>query len=105
MDEFQDYYEKRKEEDKIKAFSEVVFPGKAEIIPDFIFRRSDPAVCGVKIVSGKFTPKHPLVNQNGENVGRLKEIQENNKSVKEALPGSEVAVSITNATIGRNLKV
>lgn len=105
LDDFKEYYDKRKEDDKIKALSEVVFPGKAEIIPDFIFRRSDPVVIGVKIVAGKFVPKLQLVNQNGEVVGRLKEIQENNKSVKEVGAGSEVAISIKNATIGRNLKI
>ncbi|MHA1730150.1 MAG: translation initiation factor IF-2 [Promethearchaeota archaeon] len=105
LEEFKEYYDKRKEEDKINALSDVVFPGKAEIIPDFIFRRSNPAVVGVKVVAGKLTPKHRLVNQSGEFIGRLKEIQENNKNVKEALTNSEVAISITNTTIGRDLKI
>ena len=59
----------------------------------------------MKIVGGKFIPKQQLVNQNGVVIGRLKEIQENNKSVKEVGVGAEVAISIKNATIGRNLKV
>ncbi|MHA1819564.1 MAG: translation initiation factor IF-2 [Promethearchaeota archaeon] len=104
MEDFNEYYTKRKEEDKIKALSEVVFPGKAEILPDYIFRRSDPAVIGIKILSGKFTPKHRLINQEGDFVGTLQQIQHNNQVVKEAKKGDEVAVSIKNAVVGRNLK-
>ncbi|MCP4762700.1 MAG: translation initiation factor IF-2, partial [archaeon] len=104
MEEFKDYYETRVKEEKDQAFSGLIMPGKAEIIPDFIFRRSDPVVCGVKVIAGKLTPKHRLINQDGVMVGKLKQIQDNNVTIKEAEAGKEVAVSITNATIGRNLK-
>ncbi|MCP4763246.1 MAG: translation initiation factor IF-2, partial [archaeon] len=104
MEEFKDYYDTRVKEEKDQAFSGIIMPGKAEIIPDFIFRRSDPVVCGVKVIAGKLTPKHRLINQDGVMVGKLKQIQDNNVTIKEAEVGKEVAVSITNATIGRNLK-
>ncbi|MBN2155908.1 MAG: translation initiation factor IF-2 [Candidatus Lokiarchaeota archaeon] len=105
MEEFKEYRDKRKEEDVLKEFSDLIPPGKFEIIPDYIFRKSDPAVVGVKVLAGKLTPKTRIVNQEGVFVGRLHQIQENNQTIKEAEKGKEVALSIRNATIGRNLKV
>ncbi|MBD3353094.1 MAG: translation initiation factor IF-2 [Candidatus Lokiarchaeota archaeon] len=105
MEEFKEYYENRLEEEKNKVFSEIVLPGKAEIIPDFIFRRSHPVVCGVKILGGQLTPRTKLVNQEGDLIGRIKQVQKNNEPVEKAVRDEEVAISITNAVIGRNLKV
>lgn len=105
MEEFIEVRDRQIEEERSQTFAELVMPGKAEIIPDFIFRRSDPVVCGVKVTGGTLTPKTRLVNQDGEFVGKIKQIQKNNQPIEEAAEGEEVAVSITNATIGRNLKV
>jgi translation initiation factor 5B len=88
-----------------KEFKDLIPPGKFQIIPDFVFRKSDPAVAGVKVLAGKLTPKTRLVNQEGQFVGRLHQIQENNQTIKEATKDMEVAVSMKNTTIGRNLKV
>jgi translation initiation factor 5B len=105
MEEFKEYRDKRKEEDVLKEFKDLIPPGKFQIIPDFVFRKSDPAVAGVKVLAGKLTPKTRLVNQEGQFVGRLHQIQENNQTIKEATKDMEVAVSMKNTTIGRNLKV
>ena len=105
MEEFKEYRDKRKEEDVLKEFKDLVPPGKFQIIPDYVFRKSEPAVAGVKVLAGKLTPKTRLVNQEGQFVGRLHQIQENNQTIKEATKDMEVAVSMRNTTIGRNLKV
>jgi translation initiation factor 5B len=104
MEEFKEYYTKKKDDEKVKAFSEIVFPGKAIIIPDYIFRRSDPAVVGIRVEAGKFTPKQRVVNQDGENIGTIQQLQENSETIKEAGVGKEVAISIKGAVVGRNLK-
>jgi len=105
MEEFKEYRDKRKEEDVLKEFSDLIPPGKFQIIPDYVFRKSDPAVVGVRVLEGKITPKTRIVNQDGVFVGRLHQIQENSQTIKEAEKGKEVALSIRNATVGRNLKI
>ncbi|MHA1338942.1 MAG: translation initiation factor IF-2 [Promethearchaeota archaeon] len=105
IEEFKEYYNQRIQEEKEHALAEIIRPGKIKIIPEFIFRRSDPAVVGVKVIGGRIRPKLKLINQEGDNVGKIKQIQRNNKSIEEAVSGDEVAISITNAIIGRNLKV
>lgn len=105
MEEFKEYYDKRVQEEKDKAFSDIILPGKIKIIPDYIFRRSDPVVVGVKVVAGQIVPKVNLVNQEGVLVGKIKQIQNNNQSVDVAKAGEEVAISITGAVLGRSLKI
>ncbi|MHA1715784.1 MAG: translation initiation factor IF-2 [Promethearchaeota archaeon] len=105
LEEFQEYIEARKEEEKMTVLSALIKPAIFKIIPEFIFRRSDPAVFGVRIEKGTLKPKVQLINQKGNRVGKVHQIQLHNKSVKEATIGEEVAISINNVSIGREIKI
>lgn len=91
---------KRREE----ALANASRPAKIRLMPDHVFRSSNPAVIGVEVVKGVLSTGSSLINQEGEPIGRVKSIQEQNESVDEASKGDEVAVSITNATVGRNIE-
>ena len=73
-------------------------------MPEYIFRRSNPAVFGVKVELGTAAPKLNVINQDGENIGRIHQMQLNSESVKEAKMGLEVAISINDITFGRQIK-
>ncbi|MHA1583945.1 MAG: translation initiation factor IF-2, partial [Promethearchaeota archaeon] len=104
VDEYKEYIEQRKNETIANVMSELVLPGKFKILPQYIFRRSNPIVMGVHVDGGKIVPKMKLINQDGKTVGSIHSITENNKSVHEATKGQEVAISINNATLGRVIK-
>jgi translation initiation factor 5B len=104
MEEYKAYVDKVKEDEKIGGMANLVKPGLLKIMPDFIFRRSNPAVFGVKVEKGSVVPKTGLINQDGENVGKIHQIQANNESVKEAKMGEEIAISINDITFGRQVK-
>lgn len=104
MEEYQAYVEKIKEDEKLVGLANLVRPAVLKILPEYIFRRSNPAVFGVKIEKGTAAPKLGLVNQNGENVGKIHQIQLNNESVKEAKVNDEVAISVNDVTFGRQIK-
>ncbi len=82
---------------------EIVHPAKLQVLPGFVFRRSKPAVVGVKVLSGQLRPGVRLMSTRGEEVGVLRSLQKDNESVKEADEGSELAASIDGATVGRTL--
>jgi translation initiation factor 5B len=82
----------------------VVTPCKIRIMPGYVFRQSKPAICGVQILSGQIRPRRNLVNEQGNKVGRAREIQLESKNVDSADEGMEVAVSIEGAVFGRNIK-
>ena len=82
----------------------LVFPGKLTVLPNSCFRISHPAVFGVRVEEGRLKPSWQLMNQHGEIVGRVKEIQDNAISLKESKAGESVAISMEDVTFGRQVK-
>ncbi len=96
---------KRLHELEIKKLLELVtWPAKLRVLPGFVFRRSKPAIFGVEVAIGKIKPGVVLMNREGKVVGEIKEIQSEGVAIKEARQGSRVAISVSGATIGRNVK-
>ncbi len=77
---------------------------KLEILPQYIFRKSNPAVFGVRVLAGKLKNNLPLIDQNNEEVARIKAIQSDKKSVEEAHEEQEVAISLPGTAFDRKLK-
>ncbi|MFB6193084.1 MAG: translation initiation factor IF-2 [Candidatus Nanohaloarchaea archaeon] len=104
IDSYTEWREKLERERREKALSNTSRPAKIRLMPDHVFRSSNPAVVGVEVIEGVLSTGSSLMDEEGENIGRVKSIQEQNESVDEASKGDEVAVSITNATVGRNIE-
>jgi translation initiation factor 5B len=81
----------------------LVRPCKAKVLPGFLFRRSKPAIVGVEILTGRFKAKVPLITQSGKKLGELQGIQDQGKDVAEATVGIQVAISIEDGVVGRNI--
>lgn len=77
---------------------------KLEILHQYVFRNTKPAIFGVKVVGGKLTSGLPMINEDDEKVGNIKNIQAEQKSVTEAKEGQEVAISIPGINYERQLK-
>ncbi len=73
-----------------------------KILPQYIFRRSNPFIAGVKIISGTLE-KNMKVFSNGNYIGKIFAITNNNISVNKAEVGEEVAISIPSGILGRNI--
>ncbi len=82
---------KKQEEESLKALTR---PAKIEIIKGCIFRQSNPAVVGVRVLAGTLRPDVDLIKLDGSKAGTIKTIQEENESVKKAEKGKEVAISL-----------
>ncbi len=79
-------------------------PGKIKVLPQYIFRRSKPAIVGVEVLSGKIKPRIELMLENGKKVGMIMQIQDKGQAIPYAVKGQEVAISIKGGVIGRNIK-
>ncbi len=101
-------YKKWVEEEKLRIEEEkrqsITFPAKIKILEDHIFRTSKPAIVGIRVLGGKIKPGMALMTEQGKSVGEIKSIREGDQSLKEAGMGSEVAIAISDAVIGRNVK-
>ncbi len=103
LEDYIEYAETRKAEDTAKGLSELILPAKVKMLPDFIFRNSDPAVFGVHIEAGTLFPKVPLINDKGKRVRRVHQIQDKGQTLEKASKDSEVAISIRGIEIGRDI--
>ena len=77
---------------------------KLEILPQYIFRNSNPAIFGVRVLAGKLKSNIPLIDDDDEKIAHVKGIQSEKHKVDEASPGMEVALSLPGVTFDRQLK-
>jgi len=77
---------------------------KLEILHQHVFRNTSPAIFGVRVGGGKMITGLNLIDEDGEKVGRIKNIQSEQKSVSEASESMEVATSIPGINFERRLK-
>ena len=98
------FREERAKEIEKRRLMELATICKLELLPQYIFRNTNPAIFGVKISGGKLISGLNLMNEKGEKVGRVKNIQSENKSVNEAKQNMEVAISTPGVNYERQLK-
>ena len=104
LEDYIEYAETRKAEDTAKGLSELILPAKISMMPDFIFRNSNPAVFGVHVDLGTLYPRVPLITQDGKKVRRIHQIQDKGKTLEKANRDEEVAVSIRGIEVGKDIE-
>ncbi|MFQ6085462.1 MAG: translation initiation factor IF-2 [Candidatus Bathyarchaeia archaeon] len=103
VDEYLEWSRSIKMTKKREEMEKLVRPGKIEVLRGFVFRRSKPAIFGVKVVAGMIEPKSPMVNQDGVDAGDVMQIQEKGETIARATVGMEVAISMMKPIIGKHL--
>lgn len=102
-DEYNAWTVLKEEQAKAESLEAIIRPAKLELMPDYVFRMSNPAIVGVT-VHGLLRPKVGLIDEGGNRVGKVLQIQDRSVTIEEATDGMEVAVSIRGPTIGRQVK-
>jgi translation initiation factor 5B len=90
-----------RERQKVEA---LIKPGKIKLLKEFIFRRSKPAIVGVRVLAGELKRGVDLVKPDGTKVGAVRTMQKEGKNIAVAKAGDEIAVAIEDVTIGRQLE-
>lgn len=95
--------EKRKEIEKKRLMS-LTSLCKIRVLPQYVFRNTNPAIFGIKVEAGKLTAGLNVIDGSDEKVGKIKNIQSENKSVAELNEGMEAAISMPGINFERKLK-
>ena len=103
IDRYEKWLEEKNRQMEKERRRDVVHPGMVKILPEYIFRMSNPAIVGVRVLAGRIRPGQHLIREDGRRVGSIKSIQKEKDSVKEAHAGDEVAIAITGAVVGRSI--
>ncbi len=103
LDDYKDYIkqlEKEEIEDELAGASRAC---RIRIMPQYIFRQSNPAIVGVDIEKGILKAGAKLMKEDGKEICTVKAIQVDKKNVEYAEAGKQVAVSLEGVTIGRQV--
>ena len=104
MEDYDIWLENKKVEMERERRREYIHPAMIKFLSEYIFRISNPAVFGIRILAGRIKTGVKLMREDGKPLGTIKGIQSENKPITEALQGQEVAISIDGITVGRQIK-
>ncbi len=103
VEEYEEWVAEVERSQREVVLENITRPAKFRLLPEHTFRSSGPAVVGVEILDGVLNAGSSVMTPDGDVVGRVKAIQDEGESIDSASKGMEVAVSITNATVGRQI--
>jgi translation initiation factor 5B len=100
-------YEKWKKEklDEIQGgeVDKLVRPCKLKVMGQYVFRQSNPAIVGVDVLGGTLKLGMPLMDSSGKQLTEVKQIQADKETLEKVEAGKQVAVSLPNITVGRQI--
>lgn len=106
VDDYETFVEAIERRQREAVFENVQRPARIRILPDHVFRQSDPAVVGVEVQAGTLKRNVPLAVYDGdtfERVGVVQGIQEEGEDVETADSGDRVSVAVDGPTVGRQI--
>ncbi|MCA9459885.1 MAG: translation initiation factor IF-2 [Nanoarchaeota archaeon] len=96
------WIENKEKEIKRKKLEELTMPFKIKILPNCIFRASNPAIVGVEVMGGTLVPGVPLITDFAKKVGKVKGIKDRDNNLKKLEYNKQAAASIDDLIIGRH---
>jgi len=104
IENYREWCRVKKEEMRRARMERLVWPAKIKLLPGYVFRASKPAIVGIEVLAGCVKSGVRLVRKDGKEVGTIKEIQKEGKSLPEARTGDKVAISMEEPTVGRQVE-
>ncbi|MBI5223840.1 translation initiation factor IF-2 [Candidatus Micrarchaeota archaeon] len=103
IDDYKDWVKSEKDRKKKESIQKITCPGKIKALPGFFFRASKPAIFGVDVLAGRLKKNYRLMNESGEIVGEVREIQKDKEKVEEAGTGDQLAISCDGIILHKNV--
>nr|AIF04938.1 translation initiation factor aIF-2 [uncultured marine group II/III euryarchaeote KM3_177_C07]AIF06385.1 translation initiation factor aIF-2 [uncultured marine group II/III euryarchaeote KM3_191_F05] len=103
VEEYGEWLAELKREQARALREEFPHPGKIEFLEGHTFRTRDPAVFGVRVLAGRIMVGQKVLRADNRVIGRIRSMRSGEQGLKEATQGDEVAVAVTEATVGRQV--
>ena len=104
IEDFEKWQEEERKRLEGKEVEYLVKPCKIKILRGYVFRQNNPAVVGAEILAGTLKAGAPLMKDDGDAITEAKSMQQEQENVEKAEKGKQIAVSLPNVTIGRQVK-
>ena len=103
LEDYEEWKAQIKEKQAQHLREDFAHPGKFEILEGHTFRTRDPAVVGVRVLGGRIALNQRVLRDDNQVVGHIQSLRSGDQTLKEALQGEEIAIAITNVTVGRQI--
>jgi len=103
IDTYTQWVDDDKADEENSVFKELTPISKFTFLKGFVFRNNNPAVFGIRVDVGNLRQKIPFMNKTGKKIGIIHQLQHDGKTVTTVKTGQEVACSVQNITIGRQI--
>jgi translation initiation factor 5B len=103
LEDFDAWQQKEKKNLERAMLSDIAFPCKIKILPGYVFRQSNPAICGIEVLDGKLQTGIDMMKQDAKNITKVSGIQVDKENVHELDTGKQAAVSFDKVTVGRHI--
>ncbi len=103
IEDFEKWQEEERKKLEAKEIEGLYSPCKIQVMKGYIFRQNNPAIVGVDVLAGTLKVGTPLMKKDGTALTEAKSIQVEQENIEKAEKGKQVAVSLPNVTIGRQL--
>jgi len=103
IEDYEKWTEDEIKKQESKELENLTMPCKFKIMEGYVFRQSSPAICGVDILIGKIKTGTGIMNKEGREISSVKGIKHEKDSLSKIEEGKQVAFSMDNITIGRQV--
>jgi translation initiation factor 5B len=103
IEQFQEWQLLEKKKMEAQKLQDLVKPCKIKLLRGYVFRQNNPAVVGVEVLSGILRAGTPLMKKDSIPLTEAKTIELKQENIQEAKKEAQVAISMPNVTIGRQL--
>ncbi|MEK6943028.1 MAG: translation initiation factor IF-2 [Nanoarchaeota archaeon] len=103
IDEFSLWQSEEKKRLEGKEMEFLSRPCKIKLLRGYIFRQNNPAVIGAEVLAGTLKAGIQLMKKDGVPITEAKSIQKEQETVQKAEKGMQIAVSLPNVTVGRQI--
>ncbi|RME53665.1 translation initiation factor IF-2, partial [Candidatus Woesearchaeota archaeon] len=102
IERFEEWQAKAQDAIRAKELQNVTRPCKLEILPNCIFRQSNPAIVGVEVLAGTLTSGMTLTKA-GTPLATVKSMQKEKENVNSAPRGTQLAISLPGIIAGKHV--
>ncbi|MBD3203987.1 translation initiation factor IF-2 [Candidatus Woesearchaeota archaeon] len=103
IEEYEQWKTQTREILEAKKLDELTRPAQIQLLKQYIFRQSNPAIIGAEVLEGKIKPGTRLMKKN-KPIASIKSIQEEQESIQSATKGKQAAFALQGVTIGRQIQ-
>ncbi|NTV23939.1 MAG: translation initiation factor IF-2 [Nanoarchaeota archaeon] len=102
IEEFDAWKEQQIKLLEARELDELIRPCKLEVMKNYVFRQSNPAIVGIYVLEGKIKTG-TQITKTGAPICYVKGIQQEKESIQSITKGKQAAFSLDQVTIGRQI--